>query len=95
MLDWILAGMGVEFFVLRAWLIARGEGAWTVPLFFFLLSGVLLMLSLRFVLSGSPAPWLEVILGLSCVTHLLFLFRAKMLIFSSASSGASRDGELS
>lgn len=94
MLDWILVGVGLEFFALRTWLITRGEKEWAGPLFFFLISGALLMASVRMALSGASTRVLAILLGFSFLTHILFFVRVKDLIFPVRGESTGRDQEL-
>ncbi len=73
MLDLVSAGIVLEFLLLAYLAQRRGAARWVLPLFWFLLSGLLLMQSVRAALAGSPDIVLGGLLVASLVTHLAFL----------------------
>jgi len=83
MFDLVLAGVAAEF-ALLAFLLARtGHRAWAWPLFWFLLSGGLLMAAVRSALNGLPHMLIGGILFTSLLTHLACLWTAWRLVRAS------------
>lgn len=80
MFDLVLAGVAAEF-VLLAFLLARsGHRPWAWPLFWFLVSGGLLMAAVRSALSGVPHAVIGGVLFVSLLTHLACLWTAWKLV---------------
>lgn len=74
--DVILAGIAAEFGVL-AWLLrGKGQRRWILPLFWFLLSGALLMLAVRGALAGTGLASIAAPLIVSLLTHVACLWTA-------------------
>lgn len=74
--DVILAGIAAEFGVL-AWLLRRvGRGRWIPPVFWFLLSGALLMLAVRGALAEAELAAIAIPLIVSLLTHVACLWTA-------------------
>ena len=80
----VLIGVAAEF-VLLAFLLARtGRRAWAWPLFWFLLSGALLMAAVRSAVSGAPHAVIGGVLFISLLTHLACLWSAWRLVRNRA-----------
>ncbi len=80
MFDLVLAGVAAEFIGL-AYLLARaGQRPWAWPLFWFLISGALLMSAVHSALADVPDGVVAVILIVSLLTHLACLWSAWRLI---------------
>lgn len=73
MLDAVSVGIILEFLLLAYLLQRLGAARWILPLFWFLLSGLLLMQSVRAALADSPLEILASLLVASLFTHLAFL----------------------
>lgn len=76
MIDLVIAGIAFELVVLVILLRQRHQSRWSIPLFWFLLSGALLMVAIRLAVSGEAATGLAAALIASFVTHALFLVTA-------------------
>jgi hypothetical protein len=80
MFDVVLIGVAAEFLLL-AFLLARNRHrAWVWPVFWFLLSGALLMTATRSALSGVSDAMIGAILFVSLLTHLACLRSAWQII---------------
>ena len=80
MFDVVLAGVAAEFALLAFLLARRGHRAWAWPLFWFLVSGGLLMAAVRSAVNGLPHPVIGGVLFVSLLTHLACLWTAWKLI---------------
>lgn len=76
MFDAVIVGVAAEFGLLALLLARAGLREWIWPLFWFLLSGALLMASVRSALSGVPHPVIGTVLFISLLTHVACLLSA-------------------
>ncbi len=80
MFDLVLAGVAAEFALLTFLLVRSGQRAWAWPLFWFLVSGGLLMAAVRSALDGMPHMVIGGVLFISLLTHLACLWTAWKLV---------------
>ena len=80
MFDFVIAGVASEFLLLAFLLTRAGRTPWAWPLFWFLLSGALLMAAVRSTLEGLPHPVIGGILIVSLLTHAACLRSAWRLV---------------
>lgn len=83
MFDMVLAGVAAEFAFLTFLLGRIGHRAWAWPLFWFLVSGGLLMAAVRSALSGLPHMVIGGVLFISLLTHIACLWTAWKLVRTS------------
>lgn len=80
MFDLVLAGVAAEFGLLAFLLARSGHRPWAWPLFWFLVSGGLLMAAVRSALSGVPHVVIAGVLFASLLTHVACLWTAWKLV---------------
>lgn len=80
MFDVVLIGVAAEFLLLTFLLARNSHRAWVWPLFWFLMSGALLMTATRSALSGVSDVLIGAILFVSLLTHLACLWSAWQII---------------
>ncbi len=80
MFDLVIAGVAAEFLALSFLLARAGHRPWAWPLFWFLLSGALLMAAVRSALAGVPHPVIGGVLIVSLLTHVACLWSAWRLV---------------
>jgi hypothetical protein len=80
MFDLVILGVAAEFLLLAFLLARAGRKSWAWPLFWFLLSGALLMAAVRSTLAGLPHPVIGGILIVSLLTHVACLGSAWRLV---------------
>lgn len=73
MIDLIIAGMAAEFILIAAGLAYAGQRAWIGPVVWFLASGALLLLAVRFALAGQESAYIGTALIAAFATHILLL----------------------
>jgi hypothetical protein len=80
MFDLVLLGVAAEFALLAMLLRRTGHGRWISPVFWFLVSGGLLMMSVRLGISGGGHVLIGGVLFASLLTHLACLWSAWRLV---------------
>lgn len=82
MFDLVLLGIAAEALILSIGLRRAEAGRWAAPLFWFLVSGALLMASVRSAIASAPHELIAGLLLLSLLTHLACLWNAWRIIRS-------------
>ncbi len=80
MFDLVIAGVAAEFLGLAFLLARAGQKPWAWPLFWFLVSGALLMAAVRSAIAGLPHPVIGGVLIVSLLTHVACLGSAWRLV---------------
>ncbi|MFN4024792.1 MAG: hypothetical protein ACK4MQ_08165 [Hyphomonas sp.] len=73
MIDLVIAGMAAEFILIAAALVLTGRRTWIAPVFWFLASGALLLIAVRFALAGQESACIGTALIAAFATHILLL----------------------